>query len=66
MAQGPKVTLVCPVCAARGKAAFHSDGPEHRHEGVAEIPRGFRYIDRGRQFGSHFICSSCNTLAREE
>lgn len=57
--------LVCQMCAARGKAVWLRDGPGYRHEGLADLSPGFRYIDRGRIFGSHFICTTCNSKVQE-
>lgn len=59
--------LRCPICYARGTATWNGDAADQskRHMGVAELSRGFKYIDRGRLYGSHFVCTACNAVAKE-
>jgi hypothetical protein len=59
--------LRCPICYARGKATWtgETDHPDIRHTRLAELSRGFRYVDRGRLYGTHFVCTVCNAVAKE-
>ncbi len=68
MTDGDNTTwLRCPICYARGKASWSGDmrNPNTRHTGLAELSRGFRFVDRGRLYGSHFVCTVCNAIAKE-
>lgn len=61
------VSLLCPSCFARGKATWKSppNTPFYRHDGLEDLSRGFRHIDRGVRHGTHFVCIACNTKAKE-
>jgi len=61
------ISLLCPSCCARGKAIRGTDAaaPLYRHDGLEDLSRGFRHIDRGARHGAHFVCVSCNLKAKE-